>query len=55
MSCKWAELMQWYQNPVVAQCTKRGDRQVAATRRICKEYAHRTTEPTITHFDHYDE
>ncbi len=55
MDCKWADLMQWFENPIVAQCNKRNERQVAATRRICKEYAERTTEATITHYDHYEE
>jgi hypothetical protein len=55
MNCKWAELMQWFENPVVAHCFKRKDRQVAATRRLCKEYTERGTEPVITHYDSYEE
>ena len=55
LNCKWAELMQWFENPVVAHCYKIKDRQVAATRRLCKEYTERGTEPVITHYDSYEE
>lgn len=55
MDCKWAELMQWYDNPIIAECHRRNDRQVAATKRICKEFAERTTEAKITHYDSYDD
>ena len=55
MTCKWATLMQWFENPVVAQCTAKGDRQVAASRRICKEYKKRQDAPQIQHFDSYQQ
>lgn len=54
MDCQWATLMQWFENPVVAQCEKKGDRQVAATRRFCKEFKRRGDKPEIQHFDSYD-
>ncbi|MGM9674690.1 MAG: hypothetical protein ACI3X9_04390 [Bacteroidaceae bacterium] len=55
MECRWATLMQWYENPVVAQCAVKGDRQVAASRRICKEYKKRADKPQIQHFDSYQQ
>jgi len=52
--CRWATYKQWFKNPVVASCSIRGDKQVAATKRICKEYKERNSEPVIEHFDSYD-
>ena len=55
MECKWSELMQWFENPIVAQCNAKGERQVAATKRLCKEYAVSTEEKTVTHYDKYED
>lgn len=54
IDCQWAKLMQWFENPVIALCERRDERQVAATRRFCKDFIKRTTQPTIQHFDSYD-
>lgn len=54
LHCKWATYKQWYSNPVIALCSVRGDKQVAATKRICKDYRERLEDPVIEHFDHYD-
>jgi hypothetical protein len=54
INCKWATYKQWFKNPVVATCGIRGDKQVAATKRICKEFRERVGEAQIEHFDHYD-
>lgn len=55
INCKWADLMQWFENPIVAQCNKHDEREVAATKRVCNEYAERTTEAPVTHYDSYEE
>ncbi len=55
MQCQHATLMQWFENPIVAQCAKKGDRQVAQSNRICKEFRQSTAEANIQHFDHYED
>ncbi len=55
INCKWADLMQWMENPIIAQCNIRDERQVAASKRICKEFIERTKEAPITHYDRYAE
>ncbi|MBP3373545.1 MAG: hypothetical protein J6L60_03310 [Bacteroidaceae bacterium] len=55
INCKWAELMQWFENPIIANCKKKDDRQVAATKRLCKEFAERTGEADIKHFSSYED
>ncbi len=54
IQCKWATYKQWFNNPVVATCGIRGDKQVAATKRICREYRERLGAPQIEHLDSYD-
>ena len=54
LHCRFATYKQWFQNPVVALCSVRGDKQVAATKRVCKYYKERPDEPVIEHFDSYD-
>ncbi|MBP3830156.1 MAG: hypothetical protein IJK15_06055 [Bacteroidaceae bacterium] len=47
--------MQWFENPVIAYCSQTDQRQVAASRRICKMFAESGIEnPEIKHFDHYE-
>ncbi len=54
ISCKHAEYMQWYENPIIANCGLLRERQVAEANRICRLYAKRTTDIKISHFDHYN-
>lgn len=54
LNCKHATLMQWFKNPIIAQCAAHNDRQVAESKRICKEFAARTDEATVTHYDSYE-
>ena len=55
LDCANATFMQWMQNPIVAHCTSSDERQVAESRRLCKNFKARNTEPQITHYDHYDD
>jgi hypothetical protein len=52
--CKHATLMQWFKNPIIAQCAIHGDRQVAESNRICKEFVESFNEAPITHYDSYE-
>ena len=53
--CQHATFMQWFENPVIAYCSQTDQRQVAASRRICKMFAESGIEnPEIKHFDHYE-
>ena len=52
--CKWATYQQWFKNPIIATCGINQEKQVAATRRICKEYRERLGEPQVVHYDKYD-
>ncbi|MCR4922300.1 MAG: hypothetical protein K5945_11440 [Bacteroidaceae bacterium] len=54
LNCKWGTYQQWFENPVIATCSLNNEKQVAATRRICKEYRERLGEPQILHHDSYD-
>ncbi len=54
LQCKRATYQQWYDNPVIAFCNVTNEKQVAATRRICKDFRPRLGEPEITHHDSYD-
>lgn len=54
INCKRATFQQWFDNPVIATCNVNNEKQVAATRRICKEFRKRLDEPQITHHDSYD-
>lgn len=58
VECKHATYMQWFENPIIANCNFYHERLVGEARRICKFY-----EPSgkvdvgqleIQHFDHYD-
>ena len=58
LQCKNASaFLQWFSNPIIAVCGERGDRQVAATKRICKLFIRAKNEelPPVQHFDHYDD
>ena len=46
--------MQWFENPIVAECNYNNERYVAEARRICKIYEYvNNPNPTIQHFDSY--
>ena len=55
MDCRNAALLQWFDNPVVAECTKRvfGHRFVAASNRFCADFGKRGGKPLIKHYSHY--
>lgn len=53
--CKYASLMQWFENPIVADCTLFQKRMVADSRHKCKDFVQSTVEsPEIKHFDKYE-
>lgn len=52
--CKHATLMQWFNNPIIAQCSVFNDRQVAESRRVCKEFSLDYNQKDIKHFDCYE-
>ena len=58
LGCKHAHLMQWFDNPIVAECEVRHERMVAEAKMYCSSFApsgvrdRRLLE--IEHFDHYD-
>ena len=55
LDCKHATFRQWYENPIVAQCSIFNERMVAQSNRLCKEFApSRNAHPDIEHFDNYD-
>ena len=55
MDCRHAALMQWFDNPVVAECTKRvfGHRFVAVSNRFCADFGKRGCKPLIKHYQSY--
>lgn len=55
VKCVHASLMQWNDNPIVAECKFYGERFVAECDRQCKEYEPSDYDDNrkITHFDHY--
>lgn len=53
-NCKHAKLMQWFKNPIIAECTLFNERQVAEANRICKDFSQRHDTPEIKHFDSYE-
>lgn len=53
INCKYATYMQWFKNPVIAECKILKERQVAEAKRICKEFKERLEPGNITHFDNY--
>lgn len=55
-TCAHATFMQWFENPVIAQCAMFGDRQVADSMRRCKQYHYRdNSDRPVQHFDSYEE
>ena len=56
MHCVHAKLMQWNDNPIIADCNFFGERFVAECDRQCKLFKPSSSENIeITHFDHYEE
>lgn len=54
-NCAYATFMQWFKNPVIANCAALGERQVADSQRRCKLFVYRdNSDREIQHFDHYD-
>ena len=54
IDCKHATFMQWYENPVIANCQVHKERQVAQAKRLCQAFAPSNCEPEIQHFDSYN-
>ncbi|MCF0195867.1 MAG: hypothetical protein HUK03_01235 [Bacteroidaceae bacterium] len=56
ITCIHASLMQWMQNPIIAHCQVRDQREVAEVKRSCKEYKENSEKnPAIQHFSKYEE
>lgn len=54
--CKHATLMQWMENPIVADCKLHHERFVAMSEHPCTQFeASGIPEPEIIHYDHYEE
>ncbi len=53
INCKHATYKQWFQNPVIATCMLKMSKEVAESKRICKEYAERMGPPVVEHLDSY--
>lgn len=53
VDCKYAQLMQWWDNPVIAQCTLRDEREVAMSRRLCASYEPSNKPKNIQHLTSY--
>lgn len=53
MDCLNAELMQWFSNPIIAQCRALKERQVARTRRVCEHHRKDENPKNITHYEKY--
>ncbi len=54
IDCKHAKFMQWYENPIIAECMLHKERQVALAKRLCSLFAPSNAEPEVLHFDSYD-
>lgn len=58
LNCKYAELHQWMQNPVISICSKKnGERFVASCHMRCALFAEHNPavlNPTIIHHSKYD-
>lgn len=47
--------MQWFKNPVIAQCHVYDERMVADSAHRCKMYEYRdNADREVQHFDHYE-
>ena len=53
LDCKHGTYMQWYKNPIICRCEVLEEKTVAESKRVCKDYERRNSEPEIEHFDHY--
>ena len=54
--CKHATLMQWMENPIIADCKLRHERLVAMSDHQCVLFeASNNPEPEISHYDHYED
>lgn len=47
--CQLADLMQWGDDPLIAQCQVNGEKHVASTVVACPLFKPRQTEPTVEH------
>ena len=52
--CKHAALMQWWDNPIIAQCDVTGEREVAETKRLCETFEKRVKAEIVEHFNQYN-
>lgn len=56
IDCIHGTFMQWFENPIIADCNALNERMVAQSRRLCKEFEPSgNSNPEITHYDHYEE
>lgn len=58
VECKHATYMQWFENPIIAECALLNERMVGEARRNCKLFEPSgisdISQLNIQHFDHYD-
>lgn len=56
IDCTHAKFMQWYNNPIIAECDTFKERMVAESRRICKSFIpSAVSNPEVTHYSSYDD
>lgn len=51
--CKFADLMQWWDNPIIANCAKKEEREVAMSKRKCDMWEKDDKPKAISHYDKY--
>lgn len=56
IGCTHGTYMQWFKNPIIAECNALGERMVAESRRICKLFKPSgIANPEVKHYDSYDD
>ncbi len=58
VNCTHAKFMQWYENPIIAECDIYHERMVGEAHRICRHFQSSgitdVNQLVIQHFDSYD-
>lgn len=52
--CKYASLMRWFKNPVIAECAIKHERFVAESNALCEDYALDKRVKPIKQYNSYD-
>lgn len=53
INCKNAKLMRWFKNPIIAECTTTGEREVAEQKRFCDRYQEDKSQKEVKQFNSY--